>query len=172
MNTFARAVIREAEDTENVGFTANGAATLLSSKDAFTDLFAVIGSSRRSPENAVAQFKTCYKIDRRLALRILLWARDARGGAGERNIFRQCVDTLPAEDKLTLISSGKIEELGRWDDYIRLMMDKNSRVARSASTRVLETIKSGNAAQALLDRLDTMTDSEAAAALADLQRAK
>ena len=144
MNTFANAVIAEAADTENVGCTYNGAATLLSSMDAFTDLFAVIGSSRKAPANAVAQFRKCYAIDRQLALRIMLWARDARGGAGERNIFRLCVDMLTAADKLALIDSGKIEELGRWDDYIGLMMDKNDRVARAASTRVLEAIKAGN----------------------------
>ena len=172
MNTFAQAVTREAADTQNVGFTANGAATLLSSMDAFTDLFAVIGSSRKTPANAVAQFRKCYAIDRQLALRIMLWARDARGGAGERNIFRLCVDTLSVADKLALIASGKIEDLGRWDDYIGLMMDKDDRVARAAAARVLGAIKGGNAAQALLDKLDTMTDSEAAAALANLQRAK
>lgn len=144
MNTFAQAVTREAADTQNVGFTANGAATLLSSKDEFTDLFAVIGSSRKTPANAVAQFRKCYAIDRQLALRIMLWARDARGGAGERNIFRLCVDTLSVADKLALIASAKIEELGRWDDYIGLMMDKDDRVARAAAARVLGAIKSGN----------------------------
>ena len=144
MNTFAQAVTAVEQEQGNLGSTANGAVTLRSSRDVFTDLFAMIGSARNAQGDAVALFKTCFAADPKMALRILFWARDARGGAGERSIFRICVNTLPAGTQLKLVQSGMIEELGRWDDYIPLMVGSNDRVARAAATRVLGAIKAGN----------------------------
>ena len=50
------------------------------------DLFYKIGASRG--KNITPLFEKAYQADRVLALRTLFWARDIRGGAGERQIFR------------------------------------------------------------------------------------
>ena len=52
-----------------------------------------------------------------LALRIALWARDARGGAGERELFRSILKYLEKTDKTAALALlARVPELGRWDD--------------------------------------------------------
>lgn len=97
------------------GVTLNGAVTNVSSLDKNLDLFFLIGASRGN--TLMPLFKQAYKENPELASRILLWARDVRGGAGERQMFRDLlsdlikVDTVLAERILV-----KIPEIGRWDD--------------------------------------------------------
>jgi hypothetical protein len=109
-------------------FTANGALTLATSFNKNLDLFSVIGSSRNDPSVALEKFKLAFNEDQSTAIRILLWARDARGGAGERDIFRKIMAWLAVESKRSTVSimlSGKIEELGRFDDYVDLLVNEN-----------------------------------------------
>ena len=68
------------------GVTANGATTNLSSLNKATDLFFLIGASRGKDISHL--FIGALVADEDAAVRILLWARDARGGAGERGTFR------------------------------------------------------------------------------------
>jgi hypothetical protein len=50
-------------------------------------------------------------------LRVALWARDARGGAGERELFRQVLKYLEKNrPDLAEKMLAKVPELGRWDD--------------------------------------------------------
>lgn len=108
----------------NVALTANGAKTLASSLNRNVDLFAVIGSARNNPNDALEKFILAYAEDPKTALRILLWARDARGGAGERLVFRTIMDWLAKYEKRAAVSimlSGKIPELGRFDDLVPLL---------------------------------------------------
>lgn len=148
MNQFAEAIKTVAEETSNIAFTDKGAITLRSSTDEFTDFFAMVGSSRNSPEMAVEHFKRCYQLDPKLALRILFWARDARGGAGERAVLRNCLAWMMANgDRKTLeaiIDAGVIENYGRWDDYIGLMVNATEPVSRKAANHVLAAVKAGN----------------------------
>ena len=65
--------------------TANGALTNATTGNGVYDLFSVIGSARNMDlASLVKAFRIAYKTDKDLAVRCLLWARDARGGAGER----------------------------------------------------------------------------------------
>jgi len=150
MNQLVKEIEEIADATDNVGLTKKGAVTLLSSKDDFTDLFSMIGSVRGHANEAVTQFKRCYAKDSKLAVRIALWARDARGGAGERAVFRAIVDWLllngSKKDVLRLIDSGVIEEFGRWDDYLGIMTGAkvNAEVRQAAANRVLNAIRAGN----------------------------
>lgn len=95
--------------------TTNGMAALDTSTSALTDLFFNIGAMRG--KDVIPQFTAAFNQDRELALRIALWARDARGGAGERKLFRDILLHLENTDydaAKTLASH--VGELGRWDD--------------------------------------------------------
>ena len=60
--------------------TENGMKALKSTANANVDLYFNIGASRG--KNITSQFAAAMAEDRDLALRILQWARDVRGGCG------------------------------------------------------------------------------------------
>jgi len=97
--------------------TTNSMKARKSTANACVDLFYNIGASRG--KNIIPQFTAAYVENADLALRIVQWARDVRGGAGERELFRQVMlhleKTNPA-DAARLIS--KVPELGRFDDLL------------------------------------------------------
>ena len=95
--------------------TTNGMKARKSTANACVDLFFAIGASRG--KNIIPQFTAAYVENADLALRIVQWVRDVRGGSGEREIFRQVLTHLEKtnpEDASRLMV--KIPELGRWDD--------------------------------------------------------
>lgn len=95
--------------------TTNGMKARQSTANACVDLFYNIGASRG--KNIIPAFTAAYVEDRDLALRIALWARDVRGGSGEREVFRQILQHLEVtnpEDAQLLLH--KVPELGRFDD--------------------------------------------------------
>lgn len=95
--------------------TANGMKARQSSANACVDLFYAIGASRG--KDIIPKFAAAYAENSDLALRIAQWARDARGGSGERQIFKDILKhlekTAPVDAALLL---KKVPELGRWDD--------------------------------------------------------
>ena len=109
MNTFVNAVANQEART------ANGMKARASTSNKVVDLFYNIGASRG--KDIIPAFTAAYVADKNLALRIALWARDARGGAGERELFRNILKYLEKTDvdaaKAVL---AKVPELGRWDD--------------------------------------------------------
>jgi hypothetical protein len=67
----------------------------------------------------VPSFAKAFHEDQEIAIRIVLWARDIRGGAGERQLFRNIFGYIIAENKaLAIRLIPKIPELGRWDDLL------------------------------------------------------
>jgi len=109
MTTFVDAVINQEART------ANGMKARKSSANAVVDLFYNIGASRG--KDVIPAFTAAYVADRELALRIALWARDARGGAGERELFRSILKHLEKTDiDAAFALLRKVPELGRWDD--------------------------------------------------------
>jgi len=95
--------------------TTNGMKARKSTANACVDLFYNIGASRG--KNIIPAFVAAYVENRDLALRIAQWARDVRGGSGEREIFRQILKHLELkhpEDAKALIN--KVPEIGRFDD--------------------------------------------------------
>jgi len=112
----------------NLALTHNGALTLSTSLDSNLDLFSMIGSCRNNIPDALKLFEKAYKEDPKTALRVLLWARDIRGGAGEREIFRKTLEWLIRNDKLAatkLALSGIIPEIGRFDDLIVFLCNES-----------------------------------------------
>ncbi len=70
-------------------FTANGALTNSTSLNAVVDMFFLAGASRRMSEQEIINvFVKAYNEDPNLAVKCLFWARDVRGGAGERRFFQ------------------------------------------------------------------------------------
>ena len=95
--------------------TANGMKARASSANACVDLFYNIGASRG--KNIVPAFTAAYVENSDLALRIAQWARDVRGGSGERQVFRDILKYLETKnptDAARLLM--KVPEVGRWDD--------------------------------------------------------
>jgi len=113
MSTFAQAVAAQTTTT------TNGAKAYTSTLSAAVDLFFKIGASRG--KNIISDFTAAYVENPDVALRIAQWARDVRGGSGERQIFRDILQHLensaPA-DAQRLINN--IPEIGRWDDLLVL----------------------------------------------------
>ncbi len=69
--------------------TENGAAALNSTSDARLDLFGVIGSLRGAYRVRIERlFSEAYRADPLFATKIAFYARDVRGGLGERETFR------------------------------------------------------------------------------------
>ena len=109
MNTFVSAVQNQSARTKN------GMRARKSTANACVDLFFKIGASRG--KDITKDFVAAYVENKDIALRIAQWVRDVRGGAGEREIFRQILAYLDKHDqdaaaKLLM----KVPEIGRWDD--------------------------------------------------------
>lgn len=113
MNTY---VTQDNTLAPNQSTTANGAVTNVSSLSKNIDLFFVAGSSRRN-SSLEQMFNDALRENNDLAVRIMQWARDVRGGAGERQAFRRMLGELIKYDaNLAVRILDKTPELGRWDD--------------------------------------------------------
>jgi hypothetical protein len=113
MTSFAQAVL--AQDA----LTTNGAAAYASTLDANVDLFFKIGAMRG--QDPVPAFIKAYLEDSDIALRIVQWVRDVRGGAGERQLFRNVLAYLEKNDVAAASKLvNQIPEIGRWDDMLVL----------------------------------------------------
>ena len=95
--------------------TMNGAITNASSLNKNVDLFFLAGASRG--KDITPTFVGAMVEDSEVAVRTLQWARDARGGAGERKTFRDLFGYLiRTEPAIAARVLPKVPELGRWDD--------------------------------------------------------
>ena len=109
MNAFVNAVANQEART------ANGMVARKSTAKATVDLFYKIGASRG--KNITGDFTAAYVENADVALRIAQWARDVRGGAGERQLFRDILVHLEKRDPdAALALLKKVPEVGRWDD--------------------------------------------------------
>ena len=109
MNAFVTAIANQEART------ANGMKARKSTASACVDLFYKIGASRG--KNITGEFTAAYVENSDVALRIAQWARDVRGGAGERQIFRDLLVHLEKTDPdAALALLKKVPEVGRWDD--------------------------------------------------------
>ena len=102
----------------NDSFTTNGAVTHSTAGINCLDLFFIAGASRfMSEDDILKAFSRAYREDKLTTLKILFWARDARGGAGEKRFFQVIMRSL-------LISDGEVYDqvaihiptFGYWKD--------------------------------------------------------
>jgi len=83
----------------NDSLTNNGAVTHSTAGMHCLDLFFIAGASRfMSEEDILKAFIRAYREDKNVALKILFWARDARGGAGEKRFFQVIMKQLSVSD--------------------------------------------------------------------------
>jgi Domain of unknown function (DUF2828) len=109
MNAFVTAIANQEART------TNGMKARKSTANKAVDLFYKIGASRG--KNIVVDFTAAYVENQDIALRIAQWARDVRGGAGERQLFRDILVHLEKHNPdAALALLKKVPEVGRWDD--------------------------------------------------------
>ena len=110
----------------NTTETENGALTNISTFDSCLDWFFHGAALRGQVTNRIIDlFSKAFNENPQVALRILFYIRDCRGGQGEREIFRICLKWLAdnATDWLAKHLS-LIAEYGRYDDYLCLLDTK------------------------------------------------
>ena len=107
----------------NKTFTENGAVTYASTCSDCLDLFATIGALRReSDEEIISRFVKAYAEDPDLAMKTLFFARDVRGGLGERRVFRVILAWLAANEPASVCKNVEaIAQYGRFDDLLSLL---------------------------------------------------
>ncbi len=107
----------------NTTATENGAVTHASTMSDCLDLFATIGALRReSEEEIITRFMRAFTENRDLAVKTLFFARDVRGGLGERKVFRVILRWLSVNAPETVRKNLEfIAEYGRFDDLLVLM---------------------------------------------------
>lgn len=122
MNKFIDAIQRET----NIDFTENGAKVYRTSDSDVLNFFSKSGAMRNTDENEIIKvFKHAIMENPKLATKALFYARDVRGGLGERRLFRVCLKTLAKEldgeqrDFMEKIIS-LVPVYGRWDDLFVL----------------------------------------------------
>jgi hypothetical protein len=139
MNTFVNAVVNQEART------ANGMKARKSTANAVVDLFYNIGASRG--KDVIPAFTAAYVQNKELALRVAAWARDVRGGAGERESFRNILRYLEKTDvESAKALLAKVPELGRWDDIFVFQTDVMKSVAYTMLGNALRA-KNGLAAK-------------------------
>lgn len=104
----------QSEDT----YTENGMVTNSSTLNECVNLFFTIGAMRKQDkERLISTFSKAFNENPLSALKILFWVRDVRGGAGERQIFRDIIKYL-VENHPNVVQKNiqAIPYFGRWDD--------------------------------------------------------
>jgi hypothetical protein len=106
------------------------------------DLFGKLGASRG--KDITKLFNLALIEDSELAIRIALWGRDVRSGAGERKLFRDILRHLESVNPDYLLNTNllrKIPELGRFDD---LLVFVTPEVKSAAFNVIRESLEAGN----------------------------
>lgn len=130
--------------TTNDARTENGAVTHSTSGEAFVDFFFTAGQLRNDPARFVKNFYRAKGENQDLAVRTLLWARDARKGAGERNSFKVTFQDLMKRDKdLAIRIMNRLPELGRWSDIL-LALDEDREIQLHALNMIKAALENND----------------------------
>ena len=123
------------EQELNKSTTENGANALTSTLNPVLDAFGSLGAMRLVPEDRIIEtFKRAYAANKQLAMRLLFYIRDIRGGQGERNTFRVLAKWLAQNHTQDIVSNlGNFLFYGRGDDLLCL-------IGTNANDQVLEFI--------------------------------
>lgn len=110
----------------NLTQTENGATTYKTSGNFCVDLFGSIGALREANDDQIiSRFVKAYSESPNTAMKILFYARDVRGGLGERRVFRIIINYLAKYYSDSIIKNIKyIPEFGRYDDLLSLFNTK------------------------------------------------
>ena len=116
-------MLKQLKKEANMTRTENYAATYQSTHSACLDLFATIGALRRADDTEIAgRFLRAYAEDADLAMKLLFFGRDVRGGLGERRVFRTILRHLAANEPASVRKNiENVAEYGRYDDLLALI---------------------------------------------------
>lgn len=111
------------KELSNMTLTENGAATYASTESSVLDLFSSIGALRyASSEDIVTRLDRSWAESPDLTMKTLFYARDIRGGLGERRIFRLALAWLAMFHRESALKNMSfIPEYGRFDDLLTLL---------------------------------------------------
>ena len=111
------------KEESNKTLTENFAVTYRSSGSECVDLFASIGALRSAEEEEIVRrFIKAWADDKDTAMKILFYARDIRGGLGERRVFRVILSALAEMEPDSVRKNiALIPEYGRYDDLLELL---------------------------------------------------
>ena len=113
------------KSASNYKLTENGGITHKTTNSDLLDMFAMGAAMRkRSDEDVILMFQKAFAENAELAMKMLFYIRDVRGGQGERRFFRTIM-SWAATRKETRESVRKniqyFPEFGRWDDLYCLV---------------------------------------------------
>lgn len=116
-------MLAELKNELNRTLTENGAETYKSTLSDCLDFFATVGALRRESDGEIiARFLRAFAEDRDVAVKILFYARDVRGGLGERRVFRLILRWLAQKAPDTVRKNlCYVAEYGRFDDLLTLV---------------------------------------------------
>jgi len=107
----------------NLSYTENGAIGYKTSGKELLDINFAITSMRKMTEDQVKEkYIKAFNEENLLAVKWLFYARDCRSGAGERRLFRICLDFLAVKHpEIARAVLALVPEYGRWDDLLNLL---------------------------------------------------
>ncbi|MCL2527960.1 MAG: DUF2828 domain-containing protein [Defluviitaleaceae bacterium] len=116
-------MLQHLKNQVNRTFTENNAVTNLSTGSHCLDLFATIGALRSASEQEITtRFTRAWAENPDLTIKILFYARDIRGGLGERSVFRIILRNMATTAPASLLKNlWAIPEYGRYDDLLVLL---------------------------------------------------
>ena len=123
----------------NVSVTENGALGYRTTGKALLDLnFAVSSLRFRDVWEIEAMFANACAENLDLAIIWMFFARNVRGGMGERRLFRVCFDYLAREfpEKAMKIAA-LVPEFGRWDDLLDVMYVTTNKTVHDGIFRIV-----------------------------------
>lgn len=111
------------EDELNYTTTENGAVALKSTKSGLLDAFGKLGAMRTNEETEIIKtFNLAFAEDKELAMKLLFYIRDIRGGQGERRVFRVIMNYLAKNKPEVVIKNlDNFAFYGRYDDLLCLL---------------------------------------------------
>lgn len=128
------------EDELNYTGTENGAVALRSTKSDLLDAFSTLATFRKTDEETIIKtFNLAYAEDKELAMKLLFYVRDIRGGQGERRVFRVIMNYLAKNKPEVVIKNlDNFAFYGRYDDLLCLL---DTPVEREVLDLIKETLK-------------------------------
>ena len=140
MANFMNSLSRTMNEDFNYAMTENGALAYRTTGKALLDLnFAVASLRSASPVDIANRFEKAFFEDKVIAMKWLFYARDIRGGLGERRLFRTVFGNMASTNPEYIAPLIRlVPEYGRWDDLWCLL---DTKLAKSVLEAVAEQLK-------------------------------
>ena len=146
---FMQSLENHLNECNNRSVTENGAVGYKSTRKALLDLNFLTSSLRSANEQTIiSKFDAAFQENPELALKWLFFARDIRGGMGERRLFRVILRHLVDQCYMVVKPFLKlVPEYGRWDDLWCLLDSKANKcvagIIREQLAQDMEHMKHG-----------------------------